>query len=157
MYCPTCGNQLAQALSYCNRCGANLGLVKDHGETRTAGVTINSLVWAIVATTIIVLGMGLGSMVLMKDGSIHQGLGTAFVILCFLTLPVVEGILVWQMMRLNRMAKEAGGPAQEKKPLTSKLDAAPERSLSEPVEPIQSITDQTTRSFEPLYRDGEHR
>lgn len=26
MYCPTCGNEIATELKYCNRCGANLAL-----------------------------------------------------------------------------------------------------------------------------------
>jgi hypothetical protein len=154
MYCPTCRTQVAAALSYCTRCGANLSPVKGHGETRPAG-ELNSLIWAIVATTIIVLGMGLGALVLMKDGSIPEGLGTAFVILCFLTLPVIEGLLVWQLLLVNRRGKQASGVAQRNEQQTEELGAPPPRSLSEPVEPVPSVTEQTTRALEPLYREGK--
>lgn len=156
MFCPSCGIGLAQALSYCNHCGANLSAVKGHGEVVPAGKTVNSLVWAIVATTIIVLGMGLGALVLMKDGAIAEGLGSAFVVLCFLTLPVVEGVLIWQLRRLNNATKEARGIAQGKDSTASELDAAQARSLAEPVASVPSSTEQTTRAFEPSYRKSKH-
>ena len=107
MHCPSCGTQLAQTLSYCNRCGANLSQLKDPGDNASPrqAKTINSLIWAIVATTIIVLGMGLGALVLMRDGRIDEGLGRIFVILCFLTLPIIEGLLVWQLFTSNRRVK----------------------------------------------------
>ena len=153
MNCPTCGTQLAQALSYCNRCGAHLSTVKDHSESKPSGKTVDPLVWAIVATTILILGMSLGALVLMKDGKIAEGLGTAFVILCFLTLPVVEGLLAWQLLRLHKRAPEAGGTTQRGDPKTHELDAAPALSLPEPVDPVPSITEESTRAFEPLYRE----
>lgn len=157
MYCPTCGNQLAQALSYCNRCGANLKPGHEQGETMPPGKAINSLMMAIVAAAIILLGMGLGALVLMKQGAIPEGLGTAFVIICFLTLPVIEGLLVWQVMRLNKAAKGEGGIAQAKDSGAALLNAATTRALPDAVEPVPSVTEQTTRAFEPLYRDGERR
>jgi len=165
MYCPSCGIQLAQALSYCNRCGANLSPLKDFNTSITAGTpahdsvpqprTLNSLIWAIIATTIIVLGMGLGALVLMRDDSIDQGLGRIFVILCFLTLPIIEGLLVWQLLSSNRRVKRLSAYVQEHTSSPDELSATTARSLSEPAEPIPSITEHTTRAFEPSYRSRE--
>lgn len=73
MYCPTCGAQLAQALSYCNHCGANLGTSQVQSEA--AGTAIDTLMWVIVGTTITLLGMALGALVLMKNGAIDERLG----------------------------------------------------------------------------------
>ena len=157
MFCPTCGAQSAQGLRYCNRCGANLSPDQNHSETGSPGPSINSMVWAIVVTSIILLGMGLGALVLMKDGGIPQGLGTAFVILCFSILPLVEGVLVWQLMRLNKKAKEANWIAQGEGGTTRELAAAPARSLSDSVEQLTSVTEQTTRDLEAVYRKGERR
>ena len=155
MNCPTCGTRLAQALSYCNRCGANLSPVKDRGELKPPGKTVDTLIWAIVATTLIVLGMSLGALVLIKDGKIPEGLGSAFVLLCFLTLPLIEGLLVWQLLRLNKRAKEASGIARGEAPKMDELGAAPARALSEPADPAPSVTENTTRAFEPSYREGQ--
>ena len=46
--------------------------------------TTDTLAWVIVGTTITLLGMSLGALVLMKNGSIDVTLGKAFVILSFL-------------------------------------------------------------------------
>src|SRR2546421_9815250 len=95
MYCHTCGARLAQALSYCNHCGANLSTLKDHGLAGTAGTAIDTLLWVIVGTTITLLGMALGALVLMNNGTINERLGMAFVILTFVALVGSDGILVW--------------------------------------------------------------
>lgn len=162
MYCPSCGTQLAQALSYCKHCGANLSPLKDLSTTISPSApghetvpqprTLNSLIWAIVVTTIIVLGMGLGALVLMRDGRIDEGLGRIFVILCFLTLPIIEGLLVWQLLSSNRRIKRLSGQVQEQASPQDELGATTARSLSEPAEPIPSVTEHTTRTFEPSYR-----
>ena len=163
MYCPSCGTQLAQTLSYCNRCGANLSPLKDLTITSDAPTpetlphqrNPNSLIWAIVATTIIILGMGLGALVLMRDGAIDQGLGRIFVMLCFLTLPVIEGLLIWQLLSSSRRVRRLSAEVQEHASLPEQLSATTARSLSEPAEPISSVTEHTTRAFEPSYRGRE--
>src|SRR6185295_14855854 len=106
MYCQTCGGQLAQPLSYCNHCGADLGTLKVQDQAGTAGTAIDTLLWVIVGTTITLLGMALGALVLMKNGAINERLGMAFVILTFAGLVVSDAVLLWRLLRLNRGAKE---------------------------------------------------
>ena len=156
MDCPTCGAQLAQALSYCNRCGANLNLVKDQGGTKAPVKTIDSVLGSMVSTAIPILGIILGALVLMKKGHIAEELGIAFVLLSALTLLVLESIFVGQLRRLNKGVKpEAGGDAQPKALKTDELGAGSVRALAAPVEPMSSVTDQTTRTLEPIY--SEHK
>src|SRR5258708_37496021 len=104
MYCHTCGAPLAQALSYCNHCGANLNTLKVQDQAGTAATAIDTLLWVIVGTAITLLGMALGALVLMKNGAINERLGMAFVILTFVTLVVSEGVLVWRLLPLQRGA-----------------------------------------------------
>src|SRR6266850_8106357 len=106
MYCHTCGARLPQALSYCNHCGANLGTLKDQGQAGTAGTAIETLLWVIVGTTITLLGMALGALVLIKNGAIDERLGIAFVILTFISLVVAEAVLVWRLLHLKRGAED---------------------------------------------------
>ena len=157
MYCHTCGARLPQALSYCNHCGTNLGTLKDQSQAGTAGTAIDTLLWVIVGTTITLLGMALGALVLMGNGVINERLGTAFVIVTFVTLLVSEGVLVWRLLHLNRGAKEiqavpkvADLSADEPTPVTA-------RALHESLEPVSSVTEETTRTLEPSYRKGERR
>ena len=157
MYCPTCGAQLAQALSYCNHCGAGLGTLKAQSEAKPAGTAIDTIVWVIVGTTITLLGMALGALVLMKDGAIDERLGIAFVILSFVALPLVEGVLVWRMLHLNRLARETRALAELKDLSTRELGPAPALALHEPAESVPSVTEQSTRALEPSYREDERR
>lgn len=79
MYCQKCGARLAQPLSYCNHCGADLSTLKVRDQAGTTGTAIDTLLWVIVGTTITLLGMALGALVLIKNGAINERLGIAFV------------------------------------------------------------------------------
>jgi len=155
MYCPTCGARLAQALSYCNHCGANLNTLKVDHNAGTSETTTDTLVWVIVGTTITLLGMALGALVLMKGGAIDEGLGIAFVILSFVALVLVEGVLFWRLLHLNRVAQETRTLPQPEDLSTAELGPVSGRALHEPAESVPGVTEQTTRAFEPSYRKGE--
>ena len=157
MYCHTCGARLPQALSYCNHCGANLGTLKDQGQAGTAGTAIETLLWVIVGTTITLLGMALGALVLMNNGAINERLGTAFVILTFVTLLVSEGVLVWRLLHLNRGAEEIRTASQLNEPSAEEPGPSTARALPDHLEPVSSVTEQTTRALEPSYGKGERR
>lgn len=143
MYCQSCGAQLAQALSYCNHCGANLSPLKVEGQT-----AVDTLLWVIVGTTITLLGMALGALVLMKNGAIDEGLGRVFVILTLVTLVVTEAILLWRFLRLSRGNKETRTVPHLNDLSTADLDPSRARALHEPLEPVSSVTEQTTRALE---------
>jgi hypothetical protein len=65
MYCSFCGTALTAGLSYCNRCGAELG--PDRSAARPKEAPQESLVWAIVAVTVVGLGGIIGLMAVMKE------------------------------------------------------------------------------------------
>lgn len=152
MYCQTCGSRLTQSLSYCNHCGANLSTLK----AETVGMAIDTLLWVVVGTTITLLGMALGALVLMNNSAINERLGMAFVILTFVALVVSDGVLVWRLLHLNRGTKEIRAVShlndlsENPNPLTA-------RALHEPLEPVLNVTEQTTRTLEPSRGKGERR
>jgi hypothetical protein len=59
-------------------------------------------------------------------------------------LPLVESVFTWQLLSRKRGAEETGDTA------TKELYAAQARVLPEPV---PSVTEHTTRAFEPIYTD----
>jgi methyl coenzyme M reductase gamma subunit len=63
---------------------------------------------------------------------------------------LVEGVFIWQLLRRKRGAEETGDTALSKEQATKELDAAQPRVLPEPV---PSVTEHTTRAFEPIYRE----
>ena len=155
MTCPTCGARLKQTLTYCNHCGANLSALKLDPEYGSAETTADTLVWVIVGTTITLLGMALGGMVLIKNGSIPEGLGSAFVVLSFAFLVLVESVLLWRLLRVNKAARQARYPDAAEDFKTAELGESSPRVLDAPAESVSSVTEQTTRSLKPSYKERE--
>jgi hypothetical protein len=154
MYCANCGVQLSEALSYCNRCGARLSKPAHVDTTRYLEHAKDNLIWAIVGTTITLLGMSLGALVLIKNRAIGEPLGNVFVLLSFVAFILVEGLLIWRLMNLSKGTQTP----QQKRPDDFRTEGLGADSVAElPPSPdsIGSVTEQTTRSFEHSYRTGE--
>jgi uncharacterized membrane protein YhaH (DUF805 family) len=102
-------------------------------------------VFGLVAITMLI-----GVMKVMVELNIGQIL--AFAMLCFLILISIEGVLVRLLFRRGRDRDREGADdlVQLKSPATNELDAAHARALSEPV---PSVTEHTTRAFEPIFTE----
>ncbi|MDT4897697.1 MAG: hypothetical protein QOH25_2774 [Acidobacteriota bacterium] len=152
MYCSSCGGVIARGLSYCNHCGARLGGAKDDVASKAAELFPESLVWAIVSVFVVGLGTTIGLMAVMKDLlDFSKSLIVAFSLVCFLLMFAIEGVLIWLLLSRRRSSeKKAKDSGQLKGQTTKELDAAQARALPEPV---PSITEHTTRAFEPIYRE----
>ncbi len=136
---------------------SELEQLKVQGQTGTAAMTIDTLLLVIVGTTITLLGMALGALVLMNNGAINERLGIAFVILTFTALVVSNALLVGRLIHQNRVAEEIRAYPHLNDLSTEELDPLPARALQEPLEPASSVTEQTTRAFEPSPGKGERR
>jgi divalent metal cation (Fe/Co/Zn/Cd) transporter len=125
--------------------------LKDESTAKATEQFPESLIWAIVTVFIVGLGVTIGLMAVMKDlFNFSQGLIIAFSFLSFFLTFAVEGVLIWLLLQRKREAKEAGDNASIKDQTTKELDAAQARALPEP---LPSVTEQTTRSFEPIYSE----
>jgi hypothetical protein len=116
-------------------------------------MAIDSIIWVIVGTTITILGMCLGALVLIEQKAIDFALGSVFVSLSFVALLLVVGVLVWRLVNLNKAAKEPRGPGRIRGSDAEALRAAQTNALPEPVMP--SVTEHTTRNFEPSYKKDQ--
>jgi hypothetical protein len=146
MYCSSCGVAIAQSLSYCNYCGAKLSGAKRDGIIKSPEVRPETLVGAMVFAFVFGLGaitvlMGVMKAVLHLD----VGLILAFTLLSFLILLSLEGVFIRLLLHRKRGAEEAHDAKGQG---TKELDAAPARALPES---MASVTEHTTRAFEPIY------
>jgi predicted amidophosphoribosyltransferase len=149
MYCSSCGAAVARGISYCNLCGAKLNAAKDESAAKPAEMFSESLVWAIVAVFICGLGVTIGLMAMMKELlDFNQGLIIAFALLSFVLMFAVEGVLIWLLLQRRGEAQKSVDAERAKEQTTRELDAAKVRALPEPV---PSVTENTTRTFEPIY------
>ena len=146
MYCSACGVAVAQGSSYCKSCGARLSQDDRGGDSE---VRPDLLVTAMVATFVFglaVIAVLLGVMKVILG--LHVETVLAFMTLPFLLMLVLEGVFIRLLLRRNKGADET--IALGKQQATNELDAAQARALPEG---MASVTEHTTRAFEPIYRD----
>ncbi len=150
MYCSSCGVAIAQGLNYCNYCGAKLSGAKSDNAIKSSEVKPDALIQAMVAVFVCGLGAIIGLMVVMKNVlDLNVWPILAFTLLSFMIMIMIEGVLIRQL-RGKRGAWEAGDTMRLKGQATKELDAAQGRVLPEPV---PSVTEHTTRAFEPIYSE----
>ena len=146
MYCSSCGVAVTPGISYCNYCGAKLtrGDGSKASELRPETLVFGMLatfVFGIVAITVL---MGVMKSVL----GLEAERALAFATFPFLIMVVMEAVFIRVLTRRNR-GKE------ERKPLssqhaTNELGPPPQRTLPEQ---RQSVTEHTTRAFDPIYTE----
>ena len=148
MYCSSCGAAVTQSLSYCNRCGAKLGGTEHGGLIQSPGPKPEFLVGAMMSVFTFGLIAIAGLMAVIRGlPGFDFGRIMAVMLLCFLIMVSVEVVFAWLLLRRRGVAKDAGeaGALTEQR-TTNELDAARARALPDPV---PSVTESTTRLFEP--------
>jgi vacuolar-type H+-ATPase subunit I/STV1 len=151
MYCSSCGVAVPQGLSYCNYCGAKLSGAKSDNVSKSSEVKPELLVSAMVVVFVfglIAITMLIGVMKSVINLDVGQIL--AFALLCFLIMLSIEGVFVRLLLRRKRGGEEPGDAVLFKGQATKELDAAQGRMLPEPV---ASVTEHTTRAFDPIYNE----
>ena len=149
MYCSTCGVAVPESLSYCNHCGARISASNSDKVTTSRDVKPELLVSAMVATFVlgllaiaVLLGV-MKSVLGLDSGQILGFAGLSFLIMLFL-----EGVFLLLLFRQNRGAEERARTELPAGHTTKELGAPQVQALQEP---LSSVTDHTTRAFEPIY------
>jgi hypothetical protein len=150
MYCPSCGVAVTPGLTYCNHCGEKLSSGKSDCIIKSPEVKPETLIGAMVFAFV----FGLGAITLlmgMMKAVLHLEVGLIlfFALLSFLIMLSLEGVFIRLLLRRKRSAEEAGDTGLSKEQATRELDAAQARGLPES---MPSVTEHTTRAFDPIYR-----
>jgi hypothetical protein len=150
MYCSTCGASIVPGLSYCNQCGAKLTEASSKQSPKSSEVRPESLIWAMVAVLVFGFVAIVFLMLAMKMVGLNEGQILGFTLLSFLIMLLLEGVFIWQLLRRKRGGQEPGDSGLTGSRATQELDATEPRYLSEPV---ASVTENTTRTFDPVYSE----
>jgi hypothetical protein len=152
MYCSSCGMAVAQGLSYCNHCGAKLSGAKGDSPIVSTGVKPELLVSAMAG--VFILGLGAIAVligVLKAVAGFDFPILFAITLLSFTIMLVVEGVLIGLLLKGKRGTPEAGVAVEGlKEQTTRELGEAQARVLPEPV---PSVTEHATRSFDTVYSE----
>ncbi len=151
MYCSSCGGALTEGWCYCNRCGANLSISKAGGATP-------------LPESLGGLGPRSGNHRFVRHHArfdagderdwVASGVMLLFVGLIFLTMVAVDSVLAWQLFRLSGRASEPRVVAPVVKLDTNDFGLKREQPV---LEPRASVTENTTRNFEPVYEERGNR
>jgi hypothetical protein len=155
MYCPGCGAQATNGLKFCKQCGAGLGPGPAFSASEP-GITVSKLLPFFLAVSG-VCGIGLFGLFLVLSRIIRMGMprgATIPIIMAVsvfgsLTIIVVVSLLVRQLSRLISILQDADSSAQANRPVAGEY--LPVQFNTAPV-CLPSVTEHTTRNFEPVLR-----
>ncbi|MGI9067338.1 MAG: zinc ribbon domain-containing protein [Pyrinomonadaceae bacterium] len=156
MYCPSCGNEITVELKYCSRCGANLSLTSASYPAPVA-TPIKLTAPAVVLGLTITVGLGIifsGAREL-ADLHLHPAAITWMVIFSLAMLFGCTALLLRFWSKMFSFSREAYPPPQNVRPPAQ--THGPQQHLPPRFEPVPSVTEHTTRTFSPAYREGSDR
>src|SRR2546421_7545465 len=155
MYCSSCGVAVTQGLPYCNYCGAKLSNgdssdkspdIRPSGDVQMRGMLVTMMVATFVmGLFVITIFMGVMKTVIHLDTGAMLG----FTSLSFLIMLLLEGIFIFLLFRRKPGEKQPRDAQANNRASTKELEA----QSRQPMEPVSSVTEHTTRAFDPLYSE----
>ncbi|HSB11446.1 MAG TPA: hypothetical protein VLM38_18300 [Blastocatellia bacterium] len=151
MYCPICGAESTQGLNYCKRCGAGLSASTAPFEAPTAsGKTLGVMTFLLSVVSI-------AGFIALFATVFNLGERQAFdpraliAIMAFggATVFGVVGLFVWLLLRVSSSNRPQVQPKAERPVIREYI---PSQLPPSPVS-MPSVTENTTRNFDPAYRD----
>jgi hypothetical protein len=156
MYCPSCGAESALDLNYCNRCGANMVQALAPSQ-QIAPISITKPALAIGLTTLL-LTLGGFAVLAIAAYNLAQVFPQpdpilAILVLGMFTILVSDIMLIRLLSRIVRASLDTKQVVQLPKPATQGLP----RQLSPRLDPVPSVTEHTTRTFTPVFKETPDR
>jgi hypothetical protein len=156
MYCQSCGTEVTLGLNYCNRCGANLSQSSNLPEQPIRQVNLTGPTIAIALMVVIGMGIIFASVSDLARNDFHPVALTWMVVAGLGMLTGVAALVIRQWSHLAGLVK----PKEQTLPRRKSADkeqVVPAQLPPLRSEPVSSVTEHTTRTFEPVYVERERR
>jgi hypothetical protein len=158
MFCPSCGTEDTIGLPYCNRCGANLSsALLPVPDVAPISVTKPILIIGVVMLFLTLGGFAgvLSSAIELATGPKGGDLSMAVVFFGMVTILTIDILLFRLLSKLINAALSSHKVPAKKQTMQSQdqLRFAPPTTAR--LEPAPSVTENTTRFFEPIYREPQ--
>ena len=146
MYCQSCGIAIAQSMRFCNRCGTSV-VSQDAADIKRSEKRLDDYLDGLFWITVFGVAITAGGMLVLKKADLGDKFLLAFMILSSTAFFINFAISLWMVLGMVRGAKDkkALPPFQVHTNELAPMDS----SLM--LEPAASVTENTTRSFEPIY------
>lgn len=149
MYCPVCGAESTQGLNYCKRCGATLSPIAGGAEPRPALRSASLLPVALVSV-VGLIGFFV-TIVALANSKIDQEALIGVAAFGGATVFGVVGLLIWLLTQLSGVGLRS---SHVNKGTRSVSGSSTQPQLSAPSVSVPSVTENTTRNFDPpVYRE----
>lgn len=150
MFCPACGVSVNQGLTYCKNCG---GKLPSKDELRPAEPKPENIIVMMVATFIMGL-FAISVLMATLKGVLHFDFGPlmAITMLSFLIMIALEGVFIRLLFR-GRQRKDKDTMLKSDQPTTKQLEAQSQF----PLQSVGSVTEHTTRTFDPVFSERKER
>lgn len=147
MYCQACGSAIAQKTKYCNRCGTQLVPAGEMSPDKTPKEKrldeyLDGLFWI----SIFGLGFIIGGTVVLTKVGVRDLIVIGYAILSTIVFLINFGFSLWGALSIMRSSKDGKLTMQ---PGHDTRELGPPKIDPLPI-PVTSVTENTTRSFEPL-------
>jgi hypothetical protein len=149
MYCSSCGTEVTKELNYCNRCGANLNSTTSDSE-QPVRVVGNGPIWAMAFMVVIGLGIIFATVSDLARKEFHPAALTWIVLGSLAMLFGVVSLFLRYWSQMAGISQQTERPARRRKPNLS--EPRPAQLPPSRIEPVPSVTENTTRTFEPIER-----
>jgi hypothetical protein len=155
MYCSSCGTEVTKELNYCNRCGANLNPTTSVPEQATHVVSLNGTIWAMALMVVIGLGFIFSGVNNLANKGLHPAALTWIALGGLAMLFGVASLFLRHLSHLSGTAQRVM-KSEPRKKAALKETGSPQLPPSR-IELVPSVTEHTTRTFEPVYREPHER
>lgn len=145
MYCPSCGTEVTKELNYCNRCGANLNPAANMVEQPVRLISMNGPFWAMALMVICGLGIIFSGMSNLARQGLHP------VALTWLGIGSLATLISALLLFMRQLSRLSGQPQAERSVKSKKAEKDVMRPAQLPptrIEPVPSVTENTTRTLE---------
>lgn len=146
MFCSACGVAVTQGLTYCKNCGTK---VSREDERRPAEPKPENIIVMMVATFVMGLCAIGALMVVLKAIQFDFGPLMAITMLSFLVMLGLEGIFIRLLFRGRQRYEDKDTMLKSAQTTTKQLEAQSQF----PLQPVESVTEHTTRAFDPVFSE----
>ncbi|MGH9928870.1 MAG: zinc ribbon domain-containing protein [Pyrinomonadaceae bacterium] len=155
MYCPSCGNEISVELKYCNRCGANLAIPETYPAPAVKPMKAGLPAIVLGLTVTIGLGVIFSSAIDLAGRNLHPAAIAWMVIFGLATLFGCTALMLRFWLKVLSMNREIYQPQNQiRPPMQTPAQISGARQQFPPrLEPVPSVTEHTTRTFSPAYRE----
>lgn len=144
MYCPVCGSETTPGLNYCKRCGAGLGPTNPGDAGRSASRPF-AMLWPVALVSLVGLIGLFATLVNLGERGFEARALVAVSAFAGATVLGVVALLIWLLMQLSGIRQ--GVSLGDRGRISSGGSTQPQ--LQAPPASVPSVTENTTRNFDP--------